>query len=100
MYHPQSDTDILYIPRMEGGRGVLSITDCAETEEQNLSLYLDQLEERLLRLSKGERILPQYGGPVSTTKEQKKEQRHKRWKEKQHLGKFIKGKQEIRGEQT
>ena len=45
MYHPQSDTDRLYIPRMEGGRGLLSIADCVETEEQNLSLYLNQSEE-------------------------------------------------------
>ena len=67
MYHPQSDTDRLYIPRMEGGQGLLSIADCVETEEQNLSLCLDHLEERLLRFSKSERILPQYGGPVSTT---------------------------------
>ena len=36
MYHPQSDTDRLYIPRMKGGRGLLSIADCVETEEQNL----------------------------------------------------------------
>ena len=72
MYHPQSDTDRLYIPRMEGGQWLLSIADCVETEEQNLSLYLDQSEERLLRLSKSERILPQYGGQVSTTKKQKK----------------------------
>ena len=56
MYHPQSDTDRLYIPIVEGGRELLSIADCVETEEQNLSLYLDQSEERLLRLSKSERI--------------------------------------------
>ena len=59
------------------------IADCAGTKEQNLSLYLDQSKERLLRLSKSERILVQCGGPVSTTKKQKKEQRHKQWKEKQ-----------------
>ena len=70
----------LYIPRMEGGRGLLSIADCVETEEQNFSLYLDQSEERLLRPSKSERMLPEYGGSVSTTKKQKKEQRHKQWK--------------------
>ena len=28
MYHPQSDTDRLFILRMEGGRGLLSIGDC------------------------------------------------------------------------
>ena len=46
MYHLQSDSDILYMPRMEGGRGLLSIVDCVETEEQNLSLYLDQSGEK------------------------------------------------------
>ena len=46
MYLPQSDLDRLYIPKMEGGRGRVSTADCVETEEQNLSLYLDQSEER------------------------------------------------------
>ena len=30
MYHPQSDTDRLYIPRMEGGRELLSIAGCVD----------------------------------------------------------------------
>ena len=68
MYHPQTDTARFYILRMESGRGILSIKDCAETEEQNLSLYLDLSEERLLRFSKSEKIRPQYEGPVSTAK--------------------------------
>ena len=100
MYHPQSDTGRLYILRMDGGRGLLSIADCVETEEQNLSLYLDQSEERLLRLSKSERILPQYEGPVSTGKKQKKEQRHKQWKEKQLHGKFIRETEKVRSGET
>ena len=41
MYHPQSDTDRLYIPRMESGRGFMSITNCAENQEQNLFLYAE-----------------------------------------------------------
>ena len=63
MYHSQSDTDRLYIPRMEGQEGLLSNADCGETEEQNLPLYTDQSEERLLRLSKSNRILPECEGP-------------------------------------
>ena len=63
---------------MEGGRWLLGITYCIETEKQNLSLYLDQSEERLLRLSKSERIFPDYKGPVFTAEKQKKEKRHKR----------------------
>ena len=100
MYHTQSDIDRLYIARVEGGRGLLSIAECVETEEQSLSLYLDQSEERLSRLSKSERILPPYGGPVSTTKKHKKEQKHKQWKEKQLHGKFIREKEEIRSVET
>ena len=49
LYHPHSDTDRLYIPRAESGRGILSIADLVEIVEQNLSLYLDHSEERLLR---------------------------------------------------
>ena len=70
--HPQSGTDRLCIPRMEGGRKLLNTAACAKTEEQNLSLYLDQLKEILLRFSESEMILPEYEGPVSTSKKQKK----------------------------
>ena len=73
---------------------------CVETEEQNLCVYLDQSEERLFRLSKSERILPQYGGPTSTTNKQKKEQKHKRWREKQLHDIFIRETEEIRSEET
>ena len=77
MYHPQSDIKRLYTPRMEGGRGLHTTADCVETEEQSLSLYLDQSGERLLRFSLDERILGHYEVPVSTAKKQKKEERHK-----------------------
>ena len=55
----------------------MRIVNYLEIEEQNLSLYLDQSEEKLLRFSKSERILPQYEGRVSTAKKQKKEERLK-----------------------
>ena len=44
--------------------------------------------------------MPQYGGPVSTAMKQKKEQRHKQWKEKQHRGKSIRETEEVRSEET
>ena len=71
-----------------------------ETEEQNLSLYLDQSEERLLKISKSERILPQYEGPLSTAKKQKKEERHQQWKQKQLHGKFVRETEEVKSEET
>ena len=100
MYHSQSGTGRLYIPRMKGGRGLLGIKDCVETEEQSISLYLDQSEERLLRFSKSDKILPQYEGLVSIAKRQKNQERHKQCKEKQLHGKFVRETEEVRSEET
>ena len=71
MYHSYNDTDRLYISRIEGGQGLLSVSDCLETEERNLFLHLDQLEERLLRLSKSEISFPEYEGSISNRKKKK-----------------------------
>ena len=38
MYHPQSDTDRLYIPRMESGRGFMSITNCRKSRTESFSI--------------------------------------------------------------
>ena len=43
---------------------------------------------------------PQYEVPVSTSKKQKKEERHKQWKVKQLHGNFIRKAEEIRSEET
>ena len=90
MYDLKKDTGRRYIPRMENGSGLLSIADCAETEEQDLSLNLGQSEERLLRVCKSEMILPENEGPVTTAKKQKNGERHKQWKEKHLDGKVYK----------
>ena len=100
MYHRQSDTGRLYIPKMEGERGLLSTVDCLETKEQNFSLYLDHLGGSLLRSSRSERILPEHEGPVSTAKKQKMEEKHKQWKEKQLHGKLVRETEEVRSEET
>ena len=63
--HPRSDTDRLYIPRKEGGRGLLSIEDTFKSrmialgqhldESKNVSVYLKKVhqheKDRILRLS-------------------------------------------------
>ena len=57
---------------MGGERGLLSVAGFVETFSTNLSLYLDQSGEKLLRLSKNQKILPEYEGPVSAVKKLKK----------------------------
>ena len=47
-----------------------------------------------------ERISPQYEGPASTAKKQKKEERQRQWLEKQLNGKFVREKKRVRSEET
>ena len=37
--HPKSDVGRLYIPRKEGGRGLISIEDCNELAIRGLKVY-------------------------------------------------------------
>ena len=49
MYHPQSDKKDCTFQKWKVDGRLLSIANLVETEEQNLSPYLDQSEKRLLR---------------------------------------------------
>ena len=53
--HPKSDVDRLYIPRKDGGRGLVAIEDCVELEIRGLEVYVHGSEERLLQASRGDR---------------------------------------------
>ena len=54
--HPQSDVDRLYIPRKEGGRGLISIKDCVELAIRDLEVYVHGCEERLIQAARGDKI--------------------------------------------
>ena len=54
--HPKSDVDRLYIPRKEGGRGLISIEDCVELAVRSLGMYAHGSEERLIQASRGDKI--------------------------------------------
>ena len=47
--HPRSSFDRLYLPRAQGGRGLLSVKDCVELERSNLFDYAANSNERLLK---------------------------------------------------
>ena len=54
--HPKSDVDRLYIPRKEGGRGLISIKDCVEVAIRGLEVYVHGSEERLIQAARGDKI--------------------------------------------
>ena len=54
--HPKSDVDRLYIPRKEGGRGLISIEDCIELAIRGLEVCVHGSEERLIQAVRGDKI--------------------------------------------
>ena len=78
--HPKSDVDRLYIPRKEGGRGLISIDDCVELAIRCMEMYVYGSEERLVQAARGDKI----DGleDVSVLKRSKKEKRLEDWEEK------------------
>ena len=52
---PKSDVERLYIPRKEGGRGLISIKDCVELAIRGLEVYNHRCEERLIQAVRGEK---------------------------------------------
>ena len=46
--HPKSDIVRLYIPRKEGGRGLISLEDCVELPIRGFEVYVHGSEERLI----------------------------------------------------
>ena len=47
--HSQADVDILYIPRKNGGRGMISVEDCVEKEIESPKTYVTNSNEGLLK---------------------------------------------------
>ena len=54
--HPKSDVDRLYIPRKEGGRGLISTEDCIKLAIRGLEVYVHRSEERLIQAARGDNI--------------------------------------------
>ena len=46
--HPRSNVERLYLPRSEGGRGLVSIKDCVNEERESLALYALRSNEKLI----------------------------------------------------
>ena len=75
--HPRSCVNRIYLPRTEGGRGLISIEDCIRMEEGSLAQYIKNSQERLLiaacKIGKH--------APAEQPKDYKERKRDQRWEE-------------------
>ena len=78
--NPKSDVDRLYIPRKDGGRGLIAIEDCEELAVRGLKVYVHGSEESLLQDARGDR---EDGlEEASVLKKAQEEKRLQDWEEK------------------
>ena len=79
MHHPQSDVDRLYLPRKEGGRGLISIEDCIRGTETGLHSYVSNSMEPFLKQVSKSNILknPEGENSLSYKKRRKNEREDK-----------------------
>ena len=85
--HPKSDVFRLYIPRKEGGRGLISIEDCVELAIRGLEVCVHGSEERLIQAARGDKINGLEA--ASILKRSKKEKRLEDWEEKVRHGQYL-----------
>ena len=100
MLHSRSNVGRIYLPRKEGGRGLLGIRDCVEQEVINLKKYINESSEKLLEEVKHAGILGDQEENVAERKQRNKEKRKEQWKEKVLHGKFLRDTEEVRDAET
>ena len=88
--HSHSSVDRLYLPRAQGGRGLLSVEDCVELERSNLFDYAANNNKRLLKAATEEL---QLRTNIDGKNEERKNERHAAWKEKALHGQFLRKKE-------
>ena len=93
----KSDVDRLYIPRKEGGRGLISIEDCVELAIRGLELYVRGSAEILIQAVRGGKIDGLKA--ASVLKRSKKEERLEDWEKKVLRGQCLRKTKELRSDQ-
>ena len=72
---------------MDGERGLVSVEDCVEEGKCNLAKYATHSKEALVKTAAAELNLAKY--IVNVSKKEKKENRLKKWNQKELHGQFV-----------
>ena len=98
MLHPRSNVSRLYLPRSEGGRGLLSVSDSVNIERRSLQCRVSSTQEKLLKVAQ-KYIMADELGPKEY-KNQRREERTRDWQEKPLHGRFLRCTKEVASSKT
>ena len=93
MLHPRSNVSRLYLPRSEGGRGLLSVADSVNIERRSLHCHVRRTEESLLKVAQRYTRADEVGS--KEYKRERKEERHQDWRNKPLHGRFLRCTEEV-----
>ena len=77
----------LYVPRKDGGRGLISVEDCVNQARISLQTYVQSSEEELLKTVRREGVKSQE--TVAGLKARKRAENIQEWREKPLNGQFA-----------
>ena len=100
--HPRSNVDRLYIPRSEGGRGLLSVEDTVTLAKLGLQGYVKMSDERFISAARGTDEVTDWEAAIESKNDFKKRKKHERqnnWKAKTLHGQFIRQTENLADEQ-
>ena len=92
----KSDVDRLYIPRKEGGRGLISIEDYVELAMRGLEVYVHGSEDRLTQAARGDKLDGLEAARI--LKRSKKEKKLEYWEKKVVHGQYLRQTKEVRSD--
>ena len=87
--HPKSDVDRLYVARQRGGRGLQSVLETVQSEENSLRWYVKNSQEQLLKAVHKQQEMNTDIIKPSEYKYQRKKEREVKWHEKVLHGQFF-----------
>ena len=87
--HPKSDVDRLYVARQRGGRGLQSVLETIQSDENSLRWYVKNSHEQLLKAVHKQQEMNTDIIKPSEYKYQRKKEREVKWHEKVMHGQFF-----------
>ena len=97
--HSRANVDRLYVPRKEGGRGLISIEECVNIESRALGQYLKTSEDEWLKSAWEEELIKVDEDP-EVYKERTTKKRKEEWHRKPMHGQFIRQTEELSSNET
>ena len=97
--HTRSNVARLYLPRKEGGRGLIGIEESVRKERKSLYGYLRESTEWMLQAALKEKVVVEEEN-LHDYERRIKEEKVKSWKEKALHGEFVQQTSDVAGEES